>query len=63
MYFSDHPPPHFHVLGRGGQAQIAIEDFRVIARSGRVDLSEALVWAAEHRDELKAHWKEWSGEA
>ncbi len=61
MYFADHPPPHFHVLGRNGQAQIAIEDFRVIARSGRVDLTEALAWAAEHRDELAARWIELSG--
>lgn len=63
MYFADHPPPHFHVLGRGGQAQVAIEDFRVIARSGRVDLAEALAWAAEHRGELEAKWRELSGDA
>lgn len=63
MYFADHPPPHFHVLGRNGQAQIAIEDFRVIARSGRVDLTEALAWAVEHREELAARWTELSGEA
>jgi Domain of unknown function (DUF4160) len=62
MYFADHPPPHFHVLGRNGQAQIAIEDFRVIARSGRVDIMEALAWATEHRDELAARWNELSGE-
>ncbi|HEV7690976.1 MAG TPA: DUF4160 domain-containing protein [Hyphomonadaceae bacterium] len=61
MYFADHPPPHFHVLGRDGQAQVAIEDFRVIARSGRVDLHEALAWAAEHREELVAQWEELSG--
>ena len=63
MYFADHPPPHFHVLGRDGQAQVAIDDFRVIARSGRVDLGEALAWAAEHRAELAAKWDELSGEA
>jgi hypothetical protein len=61
MYFADHPPPHFHVLGRDGQAQVAIEDFRVIARSAQIDLREALAWAAEHRDELAARWEELSG--
>jgi hypothetical protein len=53
MYFAD--------LGRDGQAQVAIENFRVIARSGRIDLREALAWAAEHRDELAARWEELSG--
>jgi hypothetical protein len=61
--FADHPPPHFHVLGRDGQAQVAIDDFRVTARSGRVDLAEALAWAAAHRDELTARWNELSGDA
>lgn len=61
IYFADHPPPHFHVLGRNGQAQVAIDDFRVIARSGRVDLTEALVWARAHQAELIARWDELSG--
>jgi hypothetical protein len=60
-YCADHPPPHVHVLGRDGQAQVAIEDFRVIARSGRIDLTEALVWAAAHRAERAARWEELSG--
>ena len=63
MYFADHPPPHIHVLGRNGQAQVAIEDFRIIVRSGRVDIREALVWAREHQAELMARWIELSGEA
>ena len=63
MYFSDHPPPHFHVLGRGGQAQIAIEDYRVMARTGRIDLTDALAWAASHREELVARWNELSGDS
>lgn len=61
MCFADHPPPRFHVLGRDGQAQIAIDDFRAIARSGRLDLVEALTWAAEHRDLLETKWRELSG--
>jgi hypothetical protein len=61
MYFADHPPPHFHVLGRDGAAQVDIETLEVIATSGRVDLREALAWAAEHRDELREHWARLSG--
>jgi len=62
MYFADHPPPHFHVLGRDGAAQVAIETLEVIEMSGRIDLREALAWAAAHRDELIARWAELSGE-
>jgi hypothetical protein len=61
MYFADHNPPHFHVLGRDGAAQVSIEDLEVIAMSGRIDLSEALAWAAENKDLLRAKWNELSG--
>lgn len=61
MYFVDHNPPHFHVLGRDGAAQVAIETLEVIAISGRVDLREALEWAAANRDVLQAKWNELSG--
>ncbi len=61
MFFADHNPPHFHVLGRGGAAQVAIESLEVIAISGRVDLREALEWAAANRDVLWAKWNELSG--
>jgi hypothetical protein len=61
MYFADHPPPHFHVLGRDGAAQVEIETLEVIATSGRIDLREALAWAAEHREELREHWARVSG--
>ena len=45
MFFADHNPPHFHVLGRDGQAQVAIETLEVIGMRGKVDLAEALAWA------------------
>ncbi|MBL8538408.1 MAG: DUF4160 domain-containing protein [Hyphomonadaceae bacterium] len=61
MFFADHNPPHFHVLGRDGAAQVAIETLDVIAVSGRVDLREALDWAAANRDLLRAKWNELSG--
>ncbi|HYD72265.1 MAG TPA: DUF4160 domain-containing protein [Candidatus Binatia bacterium] len=61
MYFADHNPPHFHVLGRDGAAQVSIEELEVIAISGRVDLSEALEWAAENKALLREKWNELSG--
>lgn len=61
MYFADHNPPHFHVLGREGAAQVSIEELDVIAMSGRVDLREALAWAAENKDLLRSKWNELSG--
>ena len=47
MYFADHNPPHFHVLGRDGAAQVSIETLEVIAMSGRVDLRES--WSGQRR--------------
>jgi len=61
MYFADHNPRHFHVLGRDGAAQVSIEELDVIAMSGRVDLREALAWTAENRALLWAKWNELSG--
>jgi Domain of unknown function (DUF4160) len=61
MFFADHNPPHFHVLGREGAAQVTIEDLEVIAMSGRVDLREALEWAAQNKALLREKWEEFSG--
>lgn len=63
MYFADHPPPHFHVLGRDGAAQIAIENLEVIALSGRIDLRDALRWAEANKAVLEEKWNELSGAA
>jgi hypothetical protein len=62
MFFADHNPPHFHVLGREGAAQVRIDTLEVIASSGRIDLREALDWAAENRTLLEEKWVEYSGE-
>ncbi len=62
MYFADHNPPHFHVLGREGAAQISIATLEVLQTSGKVDLREALVWAAANLPALEAKWQELSGE-
>lgn len=62
MFFADHPPQHFHVLGREGAAQVRIDTLEVIASSGKVDLREALEWAAQNRAFLEEKWAEYSGE-
>ena len=36
MFFADHDPPHFHVLGRDGAAQVAAEEEGVVAESHRL---------------------------
>jgi hypothetical protein len=62
MFFADHPPPHFHVLGREGSAQVRIDTLEAMASSGRIELREALAWAAENRAFLEAKWAELSGD-
>lgn len=63
MYFNDHNPPHFHVLGKEGAAQIRIDTLEVLQVSGRIDLREALGWASLNRALLEGKWREYSGEA
>lgn len=62
MYFGDHNPPHFHVLGREGAAQVRIDTLEVMAVSGRIDVREALDWAQVNRTILEAKWAELSGD-
>jgi hypothetical protein len=62
LYFADHNPPHFHVLGREGAAQVRIDTLEVMAQSGAIDLREALAWAAENRAMLEVKWQEYSGD-
>lgn len=63
MYFADHNPPHFHVLGRDGAAQVRIDTLEVMLVSGKIDLREALEWAGANGELLAARWIELSGDA
>jgi Domain of unknown function (DUF4160) len=63
MYFADHNPPHFHILGRDGAAQESIVTLEIIAMRGKVDGRKALAVAADHRGLLQAKWEEFSGDA
>jgi Domain of unknown function (DUF4160) len=62
MYFGDHNPPHFHVLGRDGAAQVRIDTLEVMQMTGKIDLREALDWATDNRAVLEARWTEFSGD-
>jgi len=62
MFFGDHHPPHFHVLARDGAAQVRIEPLEVMNMSGKLDMREALDWAALNRDMLMVKWEEFSGD-
>lgn len=48
--------------GRDGAAQVRIETLEVLTTSGRIDLREALAWAADNRPLLEAKWNELSGD-
>lgn len=58
MYYDDHPPPHFHAIYAGREAQIAIDSLEVIEGSlpGRVR-GLVLEWASLHREELREDWR------
>lgn len=57
MYFSDHSPPHFHVMHPDGEAVVGIKDGRIIRGrlSPRVRKLVAR-WAFGCQDELMANW-------
>jgi hypothetical protein len=40
---------------------VRIDTLEVIVSSGKVDLAEALQWAADNRPLLEAKWAEFSG--
>ena len=58
MYFSDHPPPHFHARYGEYQAQIGIPTGIVLSgflpRRAAVMVQE---WTGLHRAELDANWQ------
>jgi len=58
MYFTDHPPPHFHAFYGGEEAVVGIEDQRLIA-GGLPSRALGLVveWASLHRAELREAWE------
>jgi hypothetical protein len=57
MFFTDHPPPHFHVRYGDQKAMINIETLTVIG--GKLSprtLNLVLEWARMHQSELLQDW-------
>ena len=49
MYFEDHNPPHFHIIGPDFSAVVAIEDSTIIEGALPKRASKALEWAAKNK--------------
>ncbi len=57
MYFTDHGPPHFHVIYNDYKAVVAIRDFSLL--QGDLPpkaLGLVVEWARLHQDELLKDW-------
>ena len=62
MYFADHPPAHFHVIGDDFAAKMAIADLAIIAGALPAAMRRRVVrWAEENRAMLETRWDELSG--
>jgi hypothetical protein len=58
MYFTDHGPPHFHVIYNEHNAVVGINDLSIL----KGDLPPKAIgmvmeWARIHRDELLRDWE------
>ncbi len=65
MYFGDHNPPHFHVIGSGYRASVRIADQTVISTKGKPPrrvLRLARRWAVDKRGALEAIWIDYQRE-
>jgi len=58
MFWSEHPPPHFHALYAEYEAIIEIKTLEVIkGHLPKRALMLVLEWATEHRAELLEDWE------
>ena len=62
MYFDDHNPPHFHVLGNDGrEAEVLIRGLTVRkGEVGRRAMTEALEWARTSEALLWERWNDFN---
>jgi Domain of unknown function (DUF4160) len=60
MSLLDRPPPHFRLAEPGFRVRLAIGTLGMIdgVRVPRAAVAGALAWAADHRDLLRATWRE-----
>ncbi len=56
MYYSDHPPPHFHARYGDFEAVVNIEGGVVEGRFPRRALRLILEWYEMHKEELMEDW-------
>ncbi len=58
MYWSDHPPAHFHAFYGGFEAKVAIEDATVLTgQLPRRAYGLVRVWALANQAELAKNWR------
>ena len=58
IYWSDHPPPHFHARYAGDEVQVDIQTASVLAGSlPKRALAMVLEWTREHQTELMMAWE------
>jgi len=58
MFYSDHAPPHFHVIYGDQWAAVAIESLEIIEGwLSRRAAGLVLDWAELHREELMENWR------
>jgi hypothetical protein len=57
MYYDDHPPPHFHAIYGGNEAQISIDPVAILNGDlPRRAISMIIEWTALHQHELSENW-------
>jgi hypothetical protein len=57
----EHPPPHFHLVGPGWDANIYIRTLEVFKGwAPRTDLAEAKEWAGNNQAYLLQKWSEYN---
>lgn len=57
VYYGDHNPPHFHIVGPDFAAQVAFSDLSVLNGDVPADvLREAREWAKENMAILQQTW-------
>lgn len=58
MYYSEHPPPHFHVRYGEHKAVVGIDSLMVLQGGlpPRV-LGLVVEWASQHQEHLRVNWE------
>jgi hypothetical protein len=58
MFFSDHNPPHFHVVYNDHEAQFSIENLKILEGNLPPRIHGLVIeWASMYQKELMDNWK------